>query len=162
MTAAGTGGIPNHRVTGDDVVTGGQPTEDQLRAASGEGFLAVVNLATAASPGALPDEAGTVRALGMEYHHIPVDWESPTAGDLAAFERVLLGLRGRKTLVHCAANYRATAFYSLFAQRRLGWSAARADEFRASVWDVREYPVWETFVQEAGSVISRSPRKESS
>jgi hypothetical protein len=50
-----------------------------------------------------------------------------------------------KTLLHCAANYRVTAFYALYALRHLGWSEAQADEFRASIWQGSNYPIWEAF-----------------
>ena len=33
----------------------------------------------------LADEAGTVRSLGMDYVHIPVQFKAPTEADLLAF-----------------------------------------------------------------------------
>jgi protein tyrosine phosphatase (PTP) superfamily phosphohydrolase (DUF442 family) len=138
--------IYNYRKVGDQVITGGQPTEEHLQAAANEGFRAVINLAPINPRYSLDDEAGSVQALGMAYHHIPVDWDHPTASDLAAFEQVMQALPAEKTLIHCAANFRATAFYSLYAQKHLGWSAAQADEFRSSIWQGSDYPVWEEFI----------------
>ena len=140
--------IRNYRKVDDRVITGGQPSEDQLRAAAAEGVHAVINLATIDPRYSLDDEAGLVEALGMQYHHIPVDWEHPTADDFAAFENVMDALPTEKTLIHCAANFRVTAFYALYALKRLGWSEEQADRFRASVWEGSSYPVWEAFVQD--------------
>lgn len=132
--------IFNYRKVDDQIVTGGQPTEDQLRSAAEEGFAAVINLATLSPQSSLEDEAGIVRSLGMTYYHIPVLWEHPTEADFEAFEQVMSQRPPGRTLIHCAANFRVTAFYSLYAMKHLGWSEARADEFRASIWQGSDYP----------------------
>jgi protein tyrosine phosphatase (PTP) superfamily phosphohydrolase (DUF442 family) len=139
--------IYNYRKVDDQYITAGQPREEQLRAAAAEGFEHVINLAPTSSRNALPDEAGLVRSLGMGYDYIPVDWEKPTEADFAAFERAMGAAGERKTIVHCAANFRASAFYSLYAMKHLGWSAERAEEFRASIWKGSDYPVWEAFIE---------------
>lgn len=140
--------IFNYRKVSDTVSTGGQPKEEELRAAAEEGFRTVINLAPINPRYSLADEEGLVRSLGMSYHHIPVDWEAPVAADLAAFEQLMQSLPSEKTLIHCAANFRVTAFYSLYARKYLGWSAEQGEQFRSSVWEGSDYPVWETFVKE--------------
>ena len=137
--------IYNYRRVDDDLITGGQPTEEQLRAAAAEGFRTVINLATFDPERSLPDEAGLVRSLGMAYHHLPVAWDNPTEDNFVAFERLLQALPPGKTLIHCAANMRVTAIYALYALKYLGWTDDRADAFRASVWEGKHYPVWEAF-----------------
>jgi protein tyrosine phosphatase (PTP) superfamily phosphohydrolase (DUF442 family) len=138
--------ITNYRRVNDQISTGGQPTEEQFRAAAAEGFKTVINLATINPRYSLEDEAGLVKSLGMTYYHIPVEWEQPQASDFAAFEEVLLQLPASKTLIHCAANFRVTAFYSLYAMKHLGWSEAQAAEFRAAIWADSDYPIWEKFI----------------
>jgi len=138
--------IYNYRRANDQISTGGQPSEEQLRAAAAEGFKTVINLATINPRYSLEDEAGLVQSLGMTYHHLPVEWEHPQESDFVAFEAVVQDLPEGKTLIHCAANFRATAFYSLYAMKHLGWSEAQAAEFRASIWEHSDYPIWEKFV----------------
>ena len=147
--------IYNCRKVDDRLITGGQPTEEQLREAAREGFTVVINIADFGERNALPDEAGLVRSLGMAYHHIPVAWKNPTAEDFEAFEHLLASLAGEKVLLHCAANFRVTAFYALYAMKRLGWTEERADAFRASVWQGSNHPVWEAFVREMKGRIVR-------
>ena len=53
---------------------------------------------------------------------------------------------GRKLMLHCAANYRVSAFYSIYAVRNLGWTHQQAYEFMGDIWDLDEYPVWKSFV----------------
>jgi protein tyrosine phosphatase (PTP) superfamily phosphohydrolase (DUF442 family) len=138
--------ILNYRKVDDLLITGGQPSAEQLRDAAAEGIVNVINLAPHESPHALDGEAGLVQSLGMRYFYIPVAWDNPTAADFAAFEQVMQARPAGKTLIHCMANFRVTAFYALYAQKHLGWSAERAEEFRASVWVDSDYPIWEAFI----------------
>lgn len=143
-----TSDIYNYLKVNDRLITGGQPTEAQLRSAAAEGFTLVINLATISPRYSLPDEAGLVRSLGMQYHHVPVDWEQPKDSDFAAFEQVMQASINTKTLLHCAANFRVTAFYSLYALKHLDWTLAQADEFRATIWRGSNYPVWDAFIRQ--------------
>jgi hypothetical protein len=61
-----------------------------------------------------------------------------------------------KTLIHCAANFRVTAFYSLYAQKHLGWSAAQAEAFRAAIWSGSHEPIWEQFIARIKAEIERA------
>jgi uncharacterized protein (TIGR01244 family) len=140
--------IYNYRKVDEVVITGGQPLEEQLQDAAQEGFTAVINLAPTSSRNALPDEAGLVQSLGMSYSYIPVDWGHPTEQDFEAFEAAMKDRPEGKTLIHCAANFRATAFYSLYARKNLGWSDEQAEAFRTSVWAGSDYPQWESFIGE--------------
>jgi len=151
--------IYNTRVVNDHVITSGQPTEDQLRGAAADGIDTVVNLAPHDSENSLPDEAGLVRALGMTYHYLPVVWTNPTEADFAAFEQVMTELPPEsRTLVHCAANFRVSAFYGLFAMKHLGWSVEQAEAFRAPIWSGSDYPVWEAFIaQMQGRLTGAAP-----
>ena len=144
----GTQDIYNFKWINEQIITGGQPSEEQLRAAAAEGFQTVINLATLNPRYSLPDEGGLVQTLGMQYIHIPVVWEAPQKSDFTAFEQVMVGGGDQKILIHCAANYRVTAFYSLYAMKHLGWSAAQADDLMSHVWKAGEHPVWDQFVQE--------------
>jgi protein tyrosine phosphatase (PTP) superfamily phosphohydrolase (DUF442 family) len=140
--------IYNYRKGNDHLVTGGQPTEEQLRDAAAEGFEAVINLATEQPGRSLEDEAGLVNSLGMAYYPIPVVWDHPTSEDFHRFEAVFSRLMETKTLLHCAANFRATAFYSLYAIKHLGWSEEQAETFRQTVWQGSDYPIWEQFIRD--------------
>jgi protein tyrosine phosphatase (PTP) superfamily phosphohydrolase (DUF442 family) len=139
--------IRNFQRVDDQVWTGGQPTEEQLRSAAADGVQVVINLATLDPRYSLPDESGLLQSLGLKYHHLPVDWERPLARDYAVFADVMRGLGGKRVLIHCAANYRVTAFFGLYAMQHLGWTADQADALRARVW-VGRYPIWDAFIRD--------------
>jgi len=152
--------IYNYLKVSDELITGGQPTADQLRAAAAEGFATVINLAPLNPSHSLEDEAGLVRALGLNYFHIPVEWDNPQASDFAAFEATLAHLPPGKALIHCVANFRVTAFYALYAQKHLGWSEAQAEKFRAAIWAGSNYPVWEAFIARMRRTFASWPAGE--
>lgn len=145
--------IRNYVQVDGQYATAGQPNEAQLKAVADAGFKSVVNLAILDPRYSLEDEAASAKALGMTYYHVPVAWDNPTQADFDAFERAMQAAGDTKTLVHCAANFRATAFYALYAMKHLGWSESRAEEFRAKVWKGSNQPVWEQFIRDTNARI---------
>jgi uncharacterized protein (TIGR01244 family) len=132
----------------DRLATSGQPSEAQLAQVAAAGFDVVINLALHDDPRySLPDEAGTVRSLGMDYVHIPVQFKAPTLGDLAQFCAAMDAAHGRKTYVHCAANLRVTCFLGLYRVLRLGWDKDAAFEPMRRMWQPDE--VWSAFIDQA-------------
>lgn len=127
------------------LVTSGQPTEAQLGAVAADGYHVVINLALHDQPRySLPDETGLVAGLGMEYIHIPVEFDDPREEDLLVFFEAMEKNKHRKMLVHCAANMRVTAFLGLYRVLRLGMEERQAFEPMRSIWEPDE--VWVSFI----------------
>lgn len=124
--------------------TAGQPTEAELGEVAASGFEVVVNLGLLDPRYCLPDEAATVRALGLEYHHVPVDFGAPSVDDYRRFQGVMAAARGKRTFVHCALNYRVSCFVALYGEAELGWSRREADAHVARVWAPNE--TWLAFL----------------
>ena len=125
--------------------TAGQPSEKQLADVKDAGFEVVVNLGLTDPRYCLPDEAGAVAALGMRYHHIPVDFANPTDDDYARFREVMAEADGRKVFVHCAMNHRVSCFVALYGEAELGWSRQQADDLVQRLWHPNE--VWRAFME---------------
>jgi uncharacterized protein (TIGR01244 family) len=143
----------NFRQVDDSLLTAGQPNEAQLADAARQGVKVVINLALHTDPRySLADEAGCVRALGMEYVHIPVQFNAPTEENLRAFIAAMDAHNGEKILVHCAANYRVTAFVGLYRVLCEGRAAKEAFEPMRSVWEPDG--VWNQFI---ASMLQRHP-----
>lgn len=133
-----------HRLDGR-ITTSGQPTEAQLGALAALGVRAVINLAPHAGRFALPGEEEKVRALGMEYINIPVDFTAPTEADFSAFVAAMARLEGQAVHVHCAANYRVSAFIARYRRDVLGQPEAEARAHLAGIWAPN--PVWAEFIE---------------
>jgi protein tyrosine phosphatase (PTP) superfamily phosphohydrolase (DUF442 family) len=145
MSEASLSGIYNYRQASPDLATSGQPKEHQLAEIAAAGYGLIINLALHDDPRySLPDEAESVRALGLEYIHIPVQFGAPTEADLHRFFDAMERGRGRKVWVHCAANMRVTAFVGLYRVLREGWAIERAFQLMDGVWKPND--VWSAFI----------------
>lgn len=136
--------IRNLLALGPRLATGGQPSEAQLAALAARGFDAVVNLGLLDPRYCLPDEAASCAALGLDYHHIPVDFRAPQPGDFERFRATLRRLDAERVFVHCAMNYRVSCFVALYGECELGWSREQTDAHVRSIW--QPDAVWTRFL----------------
>lgn len=98
-------GAPNATQVTPNLVTGGQPTAQQLGALKSAGLAVVLDARDPMEPRPF-DEPATVRALGMEYVNIPV---VPGTLDDALLERILDVVRknaDRPMFFHCGSGNR--------------------------------------------------------
>jgi len=117
-----------------------------LQSLSDEGYEVVINLLPDESEYAVKGEKGDFERSGVRYVYIPVEWDKPKYSDFEAFEAEMNAITGKKVHIHCAANFRVSAFYSIYAFKNLGWSKTEAEEFISSIWQLAEYPGWSSFV----------------
>ena len=107
-------GIPNEARPEPNVITGGQPSEDALRAAQASGVSTVVSLRTTGEPGS-QGEAALVEALGMRFVSIPVAGaDGVTEANARALDAAIREGSG-DVLVHCGSSNRAGALMALRA-----------------------------------------------
>ena len=117
----------------DTIATAGQPTATQFRLVAEADYDFVVNLAMPDDAGAPADEGAIAARLGMGYVHLPVPWTAPTPGHVRTFCRIMRALGDRRVFVHCAANYRVSAFSYHYLTKVLGLADRQA---RSPIFDV--------------------------
>jgi uncharacterized protein (TIGR01244 family) len=138
--------IYRYRQATPTLATSGQPREEQLAEIAAAGYDVVINLALHDDPRyALKDEAASVRALGLDYVHIPVQFDAPTESDLATFFEAMDAHKHRRVWLHCAANIRVTAFLGLYRRLREGWPEDLAFELMDDLWEPDA--VWSAFIR---------------
>jgi protein tyrosine phosphatase (PTP) superfamily phosphohydrolase (DUF442 family) len=140
-------GIYNFHKVSDTLACSGQPTELQLKQLATEQYQVIINLAPHDNKVALPDETASVKALDIEYCHIPVVFDNPQLNELTDFIKLMNRHSNQKTLVHCAANYRASAFTGLYL-----FTTGKLDEmqmqlFIEDVW--QPDAVWQQFIDDS-------------
>jgi protein tyrosine phosphatase (PTP) superfamily phosphohydrolase (DUF442 family) len=140
--------IYNFLALSESLFTGGMPKAEQLADAAEQGVEIVINLAPHEVSNALPNETELVTSLGMQYINIPVIWNTPTKDGLDRFIAVMDENKDRKILVHCQANFRATAFVSMYRILREGWASEDAMEVMHKIWDEEDYPIWKMFIED--------------
>ncbi len=150
--------IYNFLALSETLFTGGMPKAEQLTDGAQKGLEVVINLAPHEVPNALPNETELVGSLGMQYVNIPVNWNTPTKDGLDRFIEAMDKNKDRKILVHCQANFRATAFVSMYRILRQGWKAEDAMEVMHKIWDEEDYPMWKLFIEET---LKKSRESES-
>jgi protein tyrosine phosphatase (PTP) superfamily phosphohydrolase (DUF442 family) len=96
------------------LVTSGQPSADALARLGAQGFEAVIYLAPPTVHDAVKDEGLIVARQGLVFVNVPIAFDNPTERDFDAFAGALRGLAGRKVLVHCQVNMRASTMVFLY------------------------------------------------
>jgi len=136
--------ISNYRDYTETFSSSGQPTAEQLELLSSEGFERIIYLAFTTSSTAIAKEDEIVRELDMEYIHLPVVWEKPTASDFYTFVALMQREPEKKTLLHCMVNFRASSFSFLY---RVLYQDVPMDDAKAdmdTVWQPDE--TWRDFI----------------
>lgn len=146
--------ITNFRLYSDTFASAGQPTAQQLQVVAAHGFKRVVYIAFTDNGKALADEDRLVKALGMEYMQIPVDWEQPLASDFYNFAESVNRDPGKKTLLHCQVNARATVFSFLYRVIYEDVDVAVAKADMNTVWQPNL--VWRDFIFEVLAANDKS------
>ena len=126
------------------LTTAGQPTEAELPLIAPAGFDRVIFLAYTNHPKAVAHEDDIVREQGLQFIHIPIEWESPSPADFAAFAAVMQTFTGGRTLVHCEVNFRASVFGFLYQVLYEGADVDDAMSLMQSIWVPND--TWEAFI----------------
>jgi protein tyrosine phosphatase (PTP) superfamily phosphohydrolase (DUF442 family) len=140
--------IYNYQFLNENLSSSGMPTAEQIREVAEADTQVVINLAPATVKDALPNEDSLVQSLGMEYVHIPVEWNNPTQQNLEDFFSAMDEHKEEKVLVHCQANYRASSFVMLYRVLKLGWKKEEAIPVMEKMWNPEDFPAWGKFVEE--------------
>jgi protein tyrosine phosphatase (PTP) superfamily phosphohydrolase (DUF442 family) len=138
----------------ESLFTAGMPNAEQIGDAPTYGVQVVINLAPHDAEHALENEADLAASLGMEYINIPVNWSAPTKDGLDKFMNAMDEHKGKIILVHCEANFRASAFVAMYRIVRLGWREENAFAPMRKIWNENDYPVWKAFIEDAVRRIS--------
>ena len=149
------GDIVNYREYSERLSSSGQPTASQFPAVGEAGFERVVFLAYTDHEESVPHEDRIVSELGIDYVQIPVDWEAPSSSDFNAFAGVMQRGPGKKTLVHCQVNFRASAFSFLYRVLFEDADMAQAKADLDSVWVPND--TWRRFIFDVLEENGRSP-----
>lgn len=136
--------IDNYRQYSSYFSSSGQPDEKQFEALAKDGFHRIIYVAFTDNKTAIESEDRVVKSLGMDYVHIPVDFDRPTLADFEDFASVLNRNRNVRTLLHCQINLRASAFSFLYRVIYGGVSMADAKSDLDAIWQPDK--VWYQFI----------------
>ena len=138
--------IDNYRQYSPYFSSSGQPSKKQLKAVANNGFERVIYLAFTDNKTAIESEDRLVKELGMDYVHIPVDFDRPTIKDFEDFAAILNRDREVRTLLHCQINLRASTFSFLYRVIYGGIPMGDAKSDLDAIWQPDK--VWYRFIVE--------------
>jgi protein tyrosine phosphatase (PTP) superfamily phosphohydrolase (DUF442 family) len=101
-------GLPNAAEPVPGWVTGGQPTEQQIKAFKLAGGEVVLDNRDPMEPRPF-DEPAAVRTAGLEYQSLPIVHGAVTVDTMKGMHEMLRRLAGRKALLHCSSGNRTSA-----------------------------------------------------
>jgi protein tyrosine phosphatase (PTP) superfamily phosphohydrolase (DUF442 family) len=133
--------IFNYIKINDFISTSGQPSKDEFSKIKEDGFDVVIDLAPVDYERySIQDEPAVLKNLNLSYVHIPVDFKNPTIENYEEFDLALKDFRGKKIWIHCAANYRVTVFFSIWAEQNLNWTKEKSNQLINKIW--KSDPNW--------------------
>lgn len=138
--------IENYREYSPLFSSSGQPSAKQLASVADAGFKRVIYIAFSDNKSAIDTEDRVVKSLGMDYVHIPVDWDHPTLEDFEDFAAVLNRDKAVRTLLHCQVNFRASTFSFLYRVIYDGIPMAAAKSGLDAIWQPNK--VWYEYIVE--------------
>jgi len=101
-------GLPNAAEPVPGWVTGGQPSEQQIKAFKAAGGQVVLDNRDPMEPRPF-DEPAAVRAAGLEYISLPIVHGAVTTDTMKQMHDALKKLEGRRALLHCSSGNRTSA-----------------------------------------------------
>lgn len=135
------------------LITSGLPTEHQFQSLAVSGVDVVINLMPDSSNTEYQNEAELVKQAGMQYFYIPVDWKNPTQADLQTFFEVMDANKDKDILLHCLANYRASAFAYLY-QLKQGNKVEMSEVMTPWGGDLTKYPQWQKLIEDYQATLN--------
>lgn len=146
--------LKNIKVYSSKLISSGQPDGNSFDALAKAGVQLVINLAPVHERTSLKDEEQLVRAAGMQYAYIPVDWSKPATEGFKSFTEMMDRSKNMHVLVHCSFNSRASAFVYLY--RLPAMDGNREQDYRVmeEIWEknrgyeLRSSPQWVSFISE--------------
>jgi len=116
---------------------------DQFKFLKDYGFTHVISLL----PGDQHQEDSIVTSLGMTFTQIEVNWKKPTIENVQNYFNDMKKYSGKKVLLHCVANMRASAFMYLYRTTQLGIKKDEAKKLMNDIWDPKENEQWDNLIK---------------
>lgn len=146
--------ILNHIKINELISTSGQLKIEEFELIANEGFEVVINLAVPMTLNSLEDEDKIVSSLNMSYIHIPVSFETPKISDLKLFLNILQSLGANKVWIHCAKNYRVSAFMYVYHKYILN---TPFEEIDLSIFDIwKPSLIWQELMKVSIEDLSKA------
>lgn len=126
----------NFQYIHERLLSSGQPTVEQLKLIKAYGINTVINLALSDASNALEHEDKICLELGLNYIHLPIDWELPDSEQaLFVLDTLNFLLKQQSIWIHCSKNYRVSALMYLYRQYYMSVDIEQAQQSMHQIWE---------------------------
>ena len=129
--------IPNFSLVHEYLFSSAQPSVEQLQQIKEYGCGTVINLATSQSENHLPTQDQICLDLGLNYLHIPLDWNMPSPEQCLLILDLMQHLIQNNEIVwvHCDKNQCMSSLIYLYRQFYMDMDLPTAQELLHQIWE---------------------------
>jgi protein tyrosine phosphatase (PTP) superfamily phosphohydrolase (DUF442 family) len=131
--------IPSFSLVHEHLFSSAQPNAEQLKQIKEYGCSTVINLATSKSENYLNNQDQICLDLGLNYIHIPIDWDVPCSEQcLLVLDLIDHIVQNEIVWLYCAKNMRVSSLMYLYRQFYMNIDMPTAQEFLHQIWEPNE------------------------
>ncbi len=131
--------IPSFSLVHEHLFTSAQPSTEELQLIKEYGCSTVINIATSKSENHLVKQDQICLDLGLNYIHIPIDWDVPCSEQcLLVLDLIDHLVQNEVVWLHCAKNMRVSSLMYLYRQFYMNIDLPTAQALLHEIWEPNE------------------------
>jgi len=131
--------IPTFSVIHEHLFSSAQPSIEQLKLIKEYGCSTVINLALSNAPNHIENEDRICLDLGLNYIHIPIDWETPSAEQcLLVLDLIDHLVQNEIVWIHCTKNDRSSCLMYVYRQFYMNMDMPTSQDLLHKIWEPNE------------------------
>lgn len=131
--------IPAFSIIHEHLFSSAQPSAEQLKLIKEFGCSTVINLALTNASNYLENEDRICLDLGLNYIHIPIDWEMPSAEQcLLVLDLIDHLVQNEIVWIHCAKNKRVSCLMYVYRQFYMNMDMPTSQDLLHEIWEPNE------------------------
>lgn len=131
--------IPAFSIIHEHLFSSAQPSAEQLKLIKEYGCSTVINLALSNAPNHIENEDRICLDLGLNYIHIPIDWETPSAEQcLLVLDLIDHLVRNEIVWIHCSKNDRSSCLMYVYRQFYMNMDMPTSQDLLHEIWEPNE------------------------
>lgn len=131
--------IPTFSVIHEHLFSSAQPSIEQLKLIKEYGCSTVINLALSNAPNHIENEDRICLDLGLNYIHIPIDWDTPSAEQcLLVLDLIDHLVQNEIVWIHCTKNDRSSCLMYVYRQFYMNMDMPTSQDLLHEIWEPNE------------------------
>lgn len=131
--------IPAFSIIHEHLFSSAQPSAEQLKLIKEYGCSSVINLALSNAPNHIENEDRICLDLGLNYIHIPIDWETPSAEQcLLVLDLIDHLVQNEIVWIHCTKNDRSSCLMYVYRQFYMNMDMPTSQDLLHEIWEPNE------------------------